>query len=366
MADAFPTYLGQIQGAGAQDALWLMEFSGEVLTAFEVTVHLRDKIRTRSITGAKSAQFPATFRTNTRYHVPGTEILGQVIENNEVVISLDDLAISDTFVSQLDEMKNQYDVRAIHAVEHGRAHALFYDRIVSNVLVKSARNSTELFQGDGAGTQVTDTTDLSGSSDFTASGADLISGINLAKQKMEENDVPIETMPLWALFKPAQWYLIANSDHNLNRLYNPEGGSTAKQVLRTVSDIQIVKSNATLFGFNVTKFNSTSNATGVVSSAAEGTIGGGIAGTNYPTTGLPKYGPIQAGYPSKYQSDQRATAGLVWCEPAAGMLNLMGLSMETYWDVRRQGTLMIAKQALGADLLRSKCCVELQANSLKS
>jgi hypothetical protein len=53
MADANPSFLGQIQGAGATDALWLMIFAGEVLTAFEIAVSLKDKIRTRSIKGAR-------------------------------------------------------------------------------------------------------------------------------------------------------------------------------------------------------------------------------------------------------------------------------------------------------------------------
>ena len=35
MANASPSRLGQIQGAGAEDALFLTQFSGKVLTAFE-------------------------------------------------------------------------------------------------------------------------------------------------------------------------------------------------------------------------------------------------------------------------------------------------------------------------------------------
>jgi hypothetical protein len=42
------------------------------------------------------------------------------------------------------------------------------------------------------------------------------------------------------------------------------------------------------------------------------------------------------------------------------MLELLGITMETVWDTRRQGTLMLAKQALGAGTLRAKCAVELQ------
>lgn len=351
------SHLGQIQGAGALDALWLMVFSGEVLTAFEIAVHLRDKVRTRSIQGAKSAQFPATFRVNTRYHTPGTEITGQNVMANEVTIALDDLVIADTFIAQIEELKNQYDVRAIYATEHGRAQALFYDRVISNVLVQAARDSTPLFPGDGAGTVGVDTTVVSGTADFTASGADLISGVNYAKMVMDKNQVPVEQIPVWALFRPAQWYLIANSDHNINRFYGSDGASMNRQALRTVSDIEIIKSIAPLFGYNVTTYNGSTNTSGIVATSDPP-----VPGTNVAST-VPYGQGLQANYPVKYQANQTNTAGVVWAEPAMGMLQLMGLTMETFWDVRRQGTLMISKQAIGADVLRSKCAVELQHSS---
>jgi hypothetical protein len=356
MSDANVSHLGQIDGAGALDALWLKVFAGEVLTAFEIAVKLKGKVRTRAIKGAKSATFPATFRVRGRYHTPGTEILGQIVQANEKVITLDDMLITDTFVAQIEELKNYYDVSATYSGEHGRAQALFYDRVIANVLVQSARTSTELFVGDGHGTVITDQPDVGASADFSASGADLISGVNLAKQRLDENQVPVETMPVNALFKPAQFYLIANSDKALNRLTSDGANNVNRQVLRTVSDIEIIKSIAPLFGFNATTFNSGTNPTGIVSSADPVVIG-----TTSPVAASLPYGePLPANYPVKYQSDQTKTVGLVWVEPAAGMLELLGITMETTWDTRRQGTLMLAKQAIGADVLRAKCAVELK------
>lgn len=356
MANANVSNLGQIQGAGDTTALWLTLFAGEVLTAFEIAVKLKDKIRTRSISGAKSAQFPATYRVNTRIHTPGTEIDGQNLQANQVLVTLDDLVISDTFVAEIDELKNQYDVRSIYANEHGRSQALYFDRVISDTLVASARNTTALFTGDGAGTTLIDNVNISSTADFTASGDDLISGVNLAKQTMDINQVPVETLPVYALFKPVQWYLVANSDKNINRFYNDDKASLQRQVLSTVSDIQIIKSIAPNFGYNVTPYNSVSNVLGIVANADPYVIG-----TNTPAANLLPYGlPTMANYPTKYQSDQTKTVGLVWVEAAAALLTMLGITMESVWDPRRQGTLMVAKQALGAGSLRSKCVVELQ------
>ncbi len=356
MSDANVNYLGQIQGAGATDALWLEIFSGEVLTAFEIATVLKGTVRERQIRGAKSLQFPATYRANTEYHVPGTEILGDQIQNNQVLVTLDDMLISSVFVDQIDELKNQFDVRAPYAQELGRAQALWYDRTIANTVVAAARTTTELFTGDGAGSVILDNPNVSTTADFTASGADLIAGFNLAKQTLEQKAVPVDMLPVTAVVKPAQWYLMANSDKALNRLYSGTSGSVEKPVLRTVSEIEIRKSIATLFGYNVTPYNSSTNATGIVANAYPY-----VVGTNTPAAGSMPFGmPMPYNYPTKYQNDQTNTVGLVYVEPAAAMLSLLGLTMETAWDVRRQGTLMLAKSAIGAGPLRVKCAVELQ------
>jgi len=339
MSAATPSRVGQIQAANDVDALWLKVFSGEVMTAFETMVKTKGKVRERSLTGAKSAQFPATFKALASYHTPGAEITGQAIQHNEVVVTLDDLLISDVFVADIDEIKNHYDVRAPYSTELGNSLALFYDRTVTQVLLAAARDTTELFTGDGAGDEVVEA-DVGGSADFDVSGADLIDAIGLAKQKMDEKDVPVDSMPVYAMFKPAQWYLIARSDKNINRDYNASGAGVQRDVLTTVSDVQVIKSNAPLFGLDVTAYDAGTNTDGLV---------GAPSGLNR----------LPSSYPTKYRGDNATTRGIVWCEPAAAVLTAKGLQMESAWDIRRQGTLMVAKMAFGAGKLRSKCAIEI-------
>lgn len=338
MSAATPSRVGQIAAAGAVDALWLKVFSGEVLTAFETAVKLKGTVRERSISGAKSAQFPATFKTSANYHTPGAEILGKAIQHNEITVTLDDLLISDVFVADIDELKNHYDVRAPYSTELGNALALFYDRTLAQVILSAARDTTPLFTGDGAGSTVNETS-VSGTADFSASGADLIDAVGLAKQAMDERDVPVDTMQVRACFKPAQWYLMARSDKNINRDYNAAGQGVQRDVLNLVSDVQVIKSNAPLFGVDVTDYADPANTDGIV---------GAVGETRVPSD-----------YPAKYKADATKTRGLVWVEPAAAVLTLKGLQMESAWDIRRQGTLMLAKMAFGAGKLRSKCAVEI-------
>lgn len=311
MAASTPSRVGQIQGAGAVDALWLKVFAGEILEAFDTMVKTLDKHRVRTIESGKSAQFPATFKASASYHTPGAEILGQTIEHNEVIVTLDDLLIADAFVDTLDEMKNHYEVRAPYSHQLGQAVALAYDRNVSRTITLSARGGA-LFTGDTGGSTLDKGATVATDADV------LISAINEAKQTLDEKDVPVDNFPIFSMVKPAQFYLIANSDKNINRDTGPS--SLDRQVLRTVSDIQIVKSNAVKYG---------------VDESAEATV------------------------LTKYRGDWTDTIALVWQEAAAATLKLLDLQMEVAYDPRRQGTLLLAKLAVGSEPLRTKCAVEI-------
>lgn len=338
MSNANPSRLGQNQGTGAVDALFQTIFTGEILTAFEKALKFRDTIRTRTVTGQKSASFAATFKAKARYHTPGTEILGQKIKHGEVIVTLDDMLIADTFVAKIDELKNHYDVRAPYATELGNALALFYDRQVIQSVIQAARGGA-LFVGDQGGT-VLQESDISGSADFVTSATDMFAVLNLAKQRLDEKDVPVDTMQVYAGLKPTQWYLLANSDKNLDKDYDGQG-TVGVQGLRTVSDIVVRKSNAPLFGYDVTPWHATTNTDGIVGQ-------------------IDHVDELPADYPVKYHADLTSTVGAVWCEPAAAMLQLSGLEIETEYDIRRQGTLMVAKMAIGSDKLRTKCAVEIK------
>jgi hypothetical protein len=53
------------------------------------------------------------------------------------------------------------------------------------------------------------------------------------------------------------------------------------------------------------------------------------------------------------------TTGLVFTEAACATVQLMGLGMESEYDIRRQGNLMVAKYAVGHGPLLNKCAQEI-------
>jgi hypothetical protein len=345
MANSNPSRIGQDNLAGATDALFLDVLGGEVITAFEAAVKFKDKVRSRVITEGRSARFPAVYRAVGQYHTPGTEITGQNIPHSEIVLTVDDLLIADAFVAQIDELRNHYDVRGPYAAELGYALALVYDRMVSMSILAAARGA-ELFTGDGGGGSIQET-DVAAGADFTTSGADLWHAMGLAVKALDEKDVPVDIVPVYGAVLPAQFYLMAQDNMNIDRDFGGQGDVT-KNSLRNAFGVEVIKSNALLFGKDVTPYDAGTNADGLVGKPND-----------------VKYG-LPANFPAKYQADlsgSTAPVALVWTEAAAAMLQVLGLQMEAQWDIRRQGTLMVAKMAAGGGALRSKCALEIKQSA---
>jgi len=315
MANATVTRVGQANGAGDVDALFLKVFAGEVLTAFDTDNIALGRTQVRTISNGKSASFPRSGLIGARYHVPGTEILGQTMNHNEVVITIDNLLISDAFIANIDEAKNHYDVRSIYSTEVGRSLAKQMDKHIfqAGVLTARASNVVTGLPGGSVITQAAapDATD----------GLKLAANLFAAAQKLDENNVPEDGRT--AYFRPAQYYALAQSTAVINKDWGGAGAYADGKVLR-VAGIEIVKTN---------------NLPGAV--VAGGTVGAGTS--------------------DRYAGDFAKTLGLVAHSSAVGTVKLLDLAMEGAYDIRRQGTLLVAKYAVGHGGLRPEAAVEIRA-----
>jgi len=311
MANATPSRLGQVQGAGDARALFEKVFVGEVLTAFETNVILKPLTEHKTIASGKSASFPAIYKGSAAYHTPGTELTGTAIQHNELVISVDDQLIADTFIANIDEAMNHYDVRSPYSTELGLALALFYDKNVARNIARAARGEA-LFAADVGGSQITD-------ADSDSSATSLAGSIWTAKQTMEEGDVPVEAIPVQCVLKPAQWYLLAQeATLVLNRDVDGDG-SYSKGSFSMIGGVNVSRSNAMPF----------------VDSSADSTI------------------------PAPYRLDMSNTTALIFVSRAAATVQLIGMATEEIYDGRRQGTLMLGKMAVGHGPLINKAAVEV-------
>ena len=326
MANSTPSRPGTNLGAGDAKALMLDLFSGEVISAFETTTVLKDKHETKTLSKGRSFKFPAIWRAGGGYHTPGEEITGRQIQHTEIVVDPDDKLVSDVFIADLDEILNHYEIRAPSTSELGQFLARHYDANVLRTILLAARGGA-LFAGDQGGSGLQN-------ANFLTDGTVLLDGISAAKLTMEEKDVPVGAMPIHALFKPAQWSLMARTDKNLNRDYG--GNGTVKNMaLETIDGVMIHKTNIAAEVFGV-----------------DNTI------APYSTAGNEKF------IPSAYRAKFGTTAGVVWTPKAACSAIVQDVGFDIVDQPEKQGTLLIARMTVGTRKLRNKCAVELRTGAI--
>lgn len=308
MTDTTVSRVGQINGAGDALALFLKVFGGEVLTAFHSANVFGDKHFVRQIANGKSAQFPSIGKASSRYHTPGTWIDGTVINQAEKVITIDSLLVADTFIANIDEAMNHYDVRGPYSQELGLELARAYDSNVARCAVLAARAADPITSLPG-GTRVTNAS-------MATDEAVLRAAIFSAAQAMDEKAVTESDR--WAFFRPAQYWMLAQDTTLINKFYGGNG-SIAEGTLNTVA------------GFPIVKTNHLPNADDSANAALQ----------------------------TKYQANYTNTVGLIMQRQAVGTVKLMDVAMEGQYEPRRQGTFLVSKYAVGHDWLRPACAAEL-------
>lgn len=325
MANSTPSFPGQDQLAGDNRQLYLDLAAGEVITAFETTTIMRDKHETRTLSKGRSVKFPAIWKAGGGYHTPGTELTGRKIASTEIKIEPDDKLVSDVFISDIDEVLSHFDFRSPYTKEMGQFLAYHFDKNVMRQILLAARSGA-LFTGDQGGTGLQNAS-------FATDANALIDGFSAAKQAMDEKDVPVDRVPVHGLLKPAQWYLVARSDKNLNRDTNGGSADIRKMTLTTIDDIQVHKSNLCPFG-------------------EDSTTGDFVDNTK------------DAFIPAAYRGKFGTTVGAIWTPMAAASVIVQEIGFQVESQPRKQGDLLISRMMVGTRKLRSKCAVELRTGAI--
>lgn len=362
-----PSRLGQANLAGDADALFLKVFSGEIITTFEKYNVMMPLHRVRTIQSGKSATFPVTGVAGAQYHTPGESVLSETanstlygsassggtvnqaftaqtgttskylnrFKHNEKVIFIDDVLVSSVFVADIDEMKNHYDVRSIYSTEIGRALAYTADKNLIRSVIAGARKTTDRFGGSTASDGYLGARVRVGLT-ATTTGDELLDAFFEAAQKMDEANVPSEDR--FAVLPPSEYYKMVNSQSDaINRDYAGEGSVAGGEIIRCAG-IRIMKSN------HVPTANESS--TQDVLHGASG-IKNDLSGADTGYSGL----------------NYTSTRGIIFHREALGTVKLMDLSVESEYVMERLGTLMLAKYAMGHNVLREECCYELYATA---
>ena len=305
MSDFTVNRLGSIEAGVDKSALFLKVFSGEVLTSFNNEVVMMDKHTVRSISSGKSAQFPAIGKTTAAYHTPGAEMLGNAVNHNERIITIDDLLVSHVSIANIDDAMNHYDVRSEYTTQMAQALSQTFDKNVLQVSILAARAAATGTQT--AGGSVT-------SANSRTVGADMATAFFAAAEELDEKSVP--EADRYGAVLPAQYYLLARTTDVINRDWDGRGSYADGKVFM-IAGIPVVKTN-----------------------------------------NLPQ-GVVNTG-PTAYQGDFTNTSALIWQKGAVGTVKLLDMASESEYSVSRQATLMVSKYAVGHGILRPACAFEVK------
>ena len=332
------------------DELFLKKFSGEILQTFEEKNIFKPLHTIRTIENGKSAQFPVTGIATASYHTPGQNIADDGnsylsdIAKTERVITIDKMLVASTFLANIDDVKNHYDIRSVYANELGKALAVRFDKALAKTFIGAARSATNLDQAPKTGGRYNIADAEFGTSNIVAgtpeafSGAELVAALFAAAQKLDENDVAEDGR--FCVLKPVDYYKLvtgvdvggafsvaasaANTDVG-------GSGSLAGGTVPQVAGISIYKSNH----------------------IPSGNLGGSDE------DGDASNDPFGVG--NGYNADFRNSVGIVGHSSAVGTVKLLDLATESEYQIERQGTLFVAKYAMGHGILRPECCIELIA-----
>jgi len=324
MSNANPVKFGNANsGSTRDDALFLKVFAGEVITSFDRASKTQGADMVRSISNGKSASFPVMGRIGAEYHAVGAEILGSAVNSNEKVITINDLLISSVFVSNIEEAKNHWDVRSAYSTEMGRALSFQKDKHILQTIGQATLASANVTGGD-ATTNVVNT-GIASSTDATAANA-MIDAIFAAAKELDANYVPSEGRKCFMRLE--EYYKLANATNAVNVDFSGgANGGVASGKVAKIAGIELVP---------VPHFVSSN----VTSGADAGSATNG--GSTPQAVNLANF------------------VALVSHPSAVGTVKLLDLAVEKEYDIRRQGTLMVAKYSMGHGVLIPEAAVGIK------
>ena len=340
--------LGAANGGTNKRDLFLKQFSGEVLTSFEEKNIAMPLHRVRTINSGKSAQFPSIGVIDAGYHSAGQTILGDSVNHSEVTVTVDDLLVSAAFVPKIDEAMNHYEVRSTYSKEMGNALANAADKNIFSTILKAATTvsggdqagywahadfSTLNAEDPDAGGALTSTAGIidTDTGDTVATGQQIVDAVFKGLQKFDEHNVTGEK---FLVLTPEAYYLLFGVQANtiVNTAMNRDAGgngSVASGLAPTIGGVKVLMSNHLPTGAQSTP---TPLSTALNSGEARNTA---------------------------YEATVPNLKGLLFTKDAAATVKLLDLGVESEYQIDRQGTLMVAKYAMGHNVLRGKSAIAI-------
>ena len=242
----------------AARATALKLYTGEVIKAFREKNIGLGLIKSREISGGKTAQFIVTGEADEadiQTHVRGEEVISKVLANDEVTITVSTRYVHSHFLDTLDEKLAQYEVRGELAFQSGQVLATKIDKDVFKLIGNDVPAMTPL-PGQKAATTVV-ATGYTAATTAEAKGNALVAAFFTAKGKLHEKNVT-ETPSV--IVAPEDYYNLVQSTRGTNADYTSNNGGIDTGAIRQVAGFSLgwtnhldVTTNADLLALMFTK-----------------------------------------------------------------------------------------------------------------
>ena len=305
---------GQINKAGAVDALFRDQLQAEIITEFHAAQKVKPFVRYKEIEKGKSASFPNVGKVDAKYVFAGETLLGnQKIAHSETTILLDPILVSDVKIAEIDTLMEEFSDREI--IKNEMAHALARTEETQQMIVGClAARAGGMVEGRAGGSVIK----AQGCKDDAAK---LAAAIYAAGVALKEKDVPYEDIVCF--LRPAQVALLAQYDKITDKNLGASG-NYAKGTVGFLNGIQVIE-------------------------------------TNYlPSENIAKGEGSDAQANGTYYGDFSNTAGLVMGKGAIGTIVRKGITVETTWLPQELTWLLTARNLQGHGILDPRKAVEIQ------
>lgn len=298
------TGIGTTRTSGVSNReLAIKVFSGEVMTSFETKNVFLPLVKTRTISSGKSASFAVIGKYDAAVatHVPGEDVVPNLINAGERVIEVDALKYASVFVDRFEEAMQHYETRSTYAMEMGRKLAIEVDKAVIAVLDAAAAGNANADDVNGDEGQPAAQTAISCgilTADTNAEkGNKILASLFNAQTAFDEDDVPGER---YCVMSPKNYNnLVQSGAVNKDMTQGNNGGIDTGKIVQVA-------------GLNITVSNN---------------IG---ADTIY-----------------------------MFTKEAVGVVKLLDVKTEAEYQIQKQGTLMVSSYAMGFGILNNGCVIKL-------
>lgn len=353
--DVFPVRFGRdmtLASPGVND-LWIPQFGGEVLAAFDEKLVAQNLVRMLTISSGNSMEFPMLHKMAAQRHAAGEWLEGQDVASGKRIITLDERPLAAPFeIDDVDKLKSHFEVRSEMSKQAGVALAREFDKNTLQLGCNASRTLVDAGGSpfNGGGYQSDPDVALTGA-DWTAAASDFATDT--------VGTLPTTANSRWGrnhaltLLKALEEIGISWDERNIpeeerNVIVQP----AAFHVLENIGLPADKATTATLTGFNPFRGgNVPSPGQGIAGPRTLSYLGWRI----FSSPNLPRLN-ITTGE-AKYRGNFTKVRALAIQKQAVGMLSLMGVMVETERTVRAGVDFFVTKMLYGGGTLRPECAV---------